>query len=55
MRIRFEHQKNGQTKEKITTIKNGKTVNMFCICGGKYTTKQTAKPIYYDGKLYCNQ
>lgn len=54
--IRFEYQKNGQTKEKIATIKNGKAVNMFCSCGGKYTTKQTAKPIFYDGeKLYCKE
>ena len=56
MWVKFEYEKNGQTKEKITTIKNGKAVNMFCSCGGKYTTKQTAKPIYYDGKkLYCKE
>ena len=55
MWIKFEYEKNGQTKEKITIIENGKA-NIFCSCGGKYTTKQTAKPVYYDGKkLYCKE
>ena len=53
--VKFEYEKNGQTKEKMTIIENGKA-NMFCSCGGKYTTKQTAKPVYYDGKkLYCKE
>lgn len=39
----------------MTIIENGKA-NIFCSCGGKYTTKQTAKPVYYDGKkLYCKE
>ena len=55
MWVKFEYEKNGQTKEKMTIIENGKA-NIFCSCGGKYTTKQTAKPVYYDGKkLYCKE
>ena len=55
MWVKFEYEKNGQTKEKMTIIENGKA-NMFCSCGGKYTTKQTAKPVYYDGKkLYYKE
>lgn len=53
--VKFEYEKNGQTKEKMTIIENGKA-NMFCSCGGKYTTKQTAKPVYWNGKkLYCKE
>lgn len=55
MWIKFEYEKNGQTKEKMTIIENGKA-NIFCSCGGKYTTKQTAKPVYWNGKkLYCKE
>ena len=55
MWVKFEYEKNGQTKEKMTIIENGKA-NMFCSCGGKYTTKQTAKPVYWNGKkLYCKE
>lgn len=39
----------------MTIIENGKA-NIFCSCGGKYTTKQTAKPVYWNGKkLYCKE
>lgn len=55
MWVKFEYEKNGQTKEKMTIIENGKA-NIFCSCGGKYTTKQTAKPVYWNGKkLYCKE
>ena len=55
MWIRFEYEKNNQTKEKIVTIKNGVAQKMLCSCG-KYTTEKTAKPIFYDGeKLYCKE
>lgn len=55
MWVKFEYEKNGQTKEKMTIIENDKA-NIFCSCGGKYTTKQTAKPVYWNGKkLYCKE
>ena len=55
MWIKFEYEKNGQTKEKMTIIENGKA-NILCSCGGKYTTKETAKPVYWNGKkLYCKE
>lgn len=52
MWVKFQH----ENKERTTSVKNGKAVNMLCSCGGKHTTKQTAKPVYFNGeKLYCKE